>query len=297
MYDMGEHFDIDPNKELLVYDFGEITETSVEAQTPPKKDPWYITWAENGGGLTVVGSDQAIRDYLSHTKFISPEDWVLGNWYDFGKEGKDGIFDFGDESVDVVEVAAIRYDGEDLDSNPLTEEEAVTFNFGDEDDGDIIEVQDEYQQTLNAAHNCVGDNYNYDFYDESENVDFMPVYHKYHRMYDFNLGDPDYDPVPPPPINVPYPWWEEGVEFHPYEMELDGKHADPSHDGFGTNHNWANGGKGVRYTQVTHDTFYNWMNTDNPQLFIPTAGRIYGFNVTANMEEIKKNIAVRHSDF
>lgn len=296
MYDMGNHFDIDPDKDLLVYDFGEITETSVESQTPPKKDPWYVSWAENGGALTVVGSDQAIKDYLSHTKFIAPEDWTLGNWYDFGKEGKGGTFDFGDESVDIVEVAAIHYDGTDLDSDPLTEEEAATFNFGDEDE-DTVEVQDEYLQTLNAAHNCVGDNYNYDFYDESDNVDFMPVYHKYHRMYDFNLGDPDYDPVPPPPVNVPYPWWEEGVEFHPYEMELDGRHPNPNHDKLGTNHNWANGGKGVRYTQVTHDTFYNWMNTNNPQLFIPTTGRIYGFNVTVNIEEIKKNIAVRHSDF
>lgn len=297
-YDMGYHNTIDPSKETLVYDFNEITDTSVEAVVLPQKDPWYINWSENKGSVTITGSEQAILDYLSHTKFIKPEEWHLGDFYDFGLEGDGDIYDFGDESVlvGVVDTStAFSYDGFEDDEVNEFPENAHPFNFGSEED-DNVEYKDKYQQTIDAPNNCVGDNYNYDFYDETKNIDPMPSYHKYHRMYDFNLGDPDYEPVARPPVNVPYPWWEdEGVIKHPYEFDLDGRYE--THKGEGTKIGWAQGGKGVRYTEVTHDTFYNWMNTDNPQLFVPTTGRIFGFNIFADMETIKKNIAVRHSDF
>ena len=39
------------------------------------------------------------------------------------------------------------------------------------------------------------------------------------------------------------------------------------------------------------------MRTNNSQLFVPVSGRIYGFNLQANMAEIEKNISVRHSAF
>ena len=114
MYDFGYDYTIDPDKEIKPYDGREITETSEEPILIPREDPWWINWVENGGSVSINGSDEAIRDYLEHNGYKTPENWWLGDWYDFGVEGKDGEMDFGDESVSDI-TPSLLYDGGDLD--------------------------------------------------------------------------------------------------------------------------------------------------------------------------------------
>ena len=59
----------------------------------------------------------------------------------------------------------------------------------------------------------------------------------------------------------------------------------------------VNGGLGVRYTEVNQETFYEWMRSDHPNWFVPKAGKIYGYNLQANLEELESEINERHSAF
>lgn len=53
----------------------------------------------------------------------------------------------------------------------------------------------------------------------------------------------------------------------------------------------------VEYSEIIQESYSEWMRTNNPQLFVPTYNKVYGFNLTANMDELEKNISKRHSSF
>lgn len=63
-----------------------------------------------------------------------------------------------------------------------------------------------------------------------------------------------------------------------WEIELDGGHEPYS----------------GRYT--TH-TFYDYIRTDHPDIYVDPVGRIYGFNMENSLEDIAEAIGFRHSEF
>ena len=302
-------------------------ETPINVKKDPKH-PFYKYLYADGGWMYDGGPEEHPPDPPE------PENAWMNDYYDFGDEDKDTFkwdpvygmtYDFGyhneidyDKEWRAYEFNEITDDSIEPPYAPEPEEwhmnitENGVINISGSDQaiwdflnhigfipqdewylGNLYDYGDEGASYVTPAANCVGDFWNYDFYDETKNSDFMTIYY-HHRMYDFNLGDPDYDPpVSRPKPTVPYKWWE-NAEPHPYTQTFDGQFPEKiKRDPI----KWAEGGRGVRYTEVTRDSFYNWMSTDNPQLFIPTAGRIYGFNITVDIEEVKKNLALRHSEF
>ena len=77
-----------------------------------------------------------------------------------------------------------------------------------------------------------------------------------------------------------------------YDEEVDGKGVKIQND-----YRWNLNGGDIDYSVVDSHSNDEWMRTNNSQLFVPVSGRIYGFNLLADMVEIEKNISVRHSAF
>ena len=78
----------------------------------------------------------------------------------------------------------------------------------------------------------------------------------------------------------------EGVE------EIDGQGVNIQND-----HRWNWDGGHIDYSIIDSHSYDEWMRTNNPHLFVPVSGRIYGFNLSVDLEKIKEDISVRHSAF
>ena len=54
----------------------------------------------------------------------------------------------------------------------------------------------------------------------------------------------------------------------------------------------------VRYSsRITHQTFYDYIRTDHPDMFVDCMGRVFGFNMENNLDDIADAIGFRHSEF
>lgn len=259
------------------------------------KKPEYQNYLEFNGGMPWNGEDP----------YIPPEPepdpgWVLDDIMDFGEEGVDNIianslttelFDFGYQydidpnlplnDYDFGEVGADSY--EQIVELGATPDGWVMGNLYDykAEDG-------EYQP---PKRNYVGDSEDYEYADET--IQSVDKENPNLRNYDFLQEEIKYlDYVPPtPPTEEGDHYWD-NLEKGSFTEVLDGGPV-------GINRKFRreiNGGD-KEFSKVTHETHYEWMRWDNPQLFIPTAGRIFGFNLSANLEEIQRNIEIRHSSF
>lgn len=56
------------------------------------------------------------------------------------------------------------------------------------------------------------------------------------------------------------------------------------------------GGVG-EYSVVSHETFYDWLRWKYPYMWVDLSDHILGFNMDIDLEEVEKNINIRHSKF
>jgi hypothetical protein len=169
---------------------------------------------------------------------------------------------------------------------PDTTWHLTDMDFGFEDTDNIIgnsvttEVYDfGYQYDIPAG---TTDIHNYDFGYESDTTLAVanPLYAS------IELGDEDETSA----IVGANPW--DGLEKGTYDITLDG--GDPSAP-FMYRRN-IDGGEG-RYSVVIQETFYEWMRWQDPKLFVSLTGRIYGFNLKADLTEVAERISRRHSTY
>ena len=137
------------------------------------------------------------------------------------------------------------------------------LDFGSEDSDEPIEdesLEDEdYDFGENVTVNTVYYDFDYNKYQEQTIWNGMPYWYYYDKGY--------YDKN----INGFYP------DINKFVQDYDT-------------------GRG-EYSVVTHETFYDWLRWKYPQLWVDLSGRILGFNMNANLEEIEQNISIRHSKF
>lgn len=128
------------------------------------------------------------------------------------------------------------------------------------------------------------------YYDFGYHIDIS----KYSRpFYDYDYGNEDdgVEEVKPPkdPDDVEY--WDD-YERGYYDRSINGHYPDVDQRYLQD----YDGGRG-EYSVITHETFYDWIRWKYPYMWVDISGRILGFNVNVNLEEIEKNISIRHSKF
>ena len=57
----------------------------------------------------------------------------------------------------------------------------------------------------------------------------------------------------------------------------------------------ANGGLAKYTSDSTSEVYYDWLRYNHPELWVKIAGRIFGFNMNANLDNILETISMRHS--
>lgn len=112
----------------------------------------------------------------------------------------------------------------------------------------------------------------------------------------------DYNVLIRTPINMRT---KEKPEFEKYD-DYDGGNVstESSNDFFGgtpyTKNKFRknmNGGDSPEYTEITQETFYDWLGWKYPYIWTDMSERVYGFNTNADLEELKELIGFRHSAF
>ena len=99
----------------------------------------------------------------------------------------------------------------------------------------------------------------------------------------------------PQPEFQPYHDYDGGTYQYatPY-IEQDGHHPGDQLPNF---HEYILGGDTKYSSNITQDTFYDYIRTDHQDLFIDLFGRIYGFNMNADLDEVAQRIGFKHSKF
>ena len=143
--------------------------------------------------------------------------------------------------------------------------------------------------------NYVGDCDDYDFRDEDDpeipELEIVPNT----RFYDFRSFNRYYidyvePPIPPEPEYVEH-WWDNETR-HPFEVEVFGGET----DAFDAPVFKCDGGYG-EYSEITQESYYEWMKNDHSNWFVPLPGRIYGYNLTVDLKKLEEEISTRHSAF
>lgn len=268
-----------------------------EPKLRTKKKPDFEPYLDVNSGMFYDGDEPYIPP--------APEPelgWELDDIYDFGDEGIDNIkydplygelFDFGYNYTVDPKLELRSYDFGDEGKNiynQIIQVEAnahgwVLGNLYDftADDPDYIEpIKDNY----------VGDNPDYDYYDCGEEESL--IINEYSKIYDFRDEANVYrDYVEPEDVyEEPTENWWDGLE-HPFEIDVNGKTVK-----INPKFRWdINGGNSVRYSEITQESYYEWIKSDHPNWFVPLSGRIYGFNLGVDLEALEKEINTRHSSF
>lgn len=148
----------------------------------------------------------------------------------------------------------------------------------------------------------------YDFFDEDPNFENDRM-NAIGTDTDFNNGDEATDRYSTKGILRKYDFNEETLgkywDDYPselYDNKVDGGDISDEIDEVafhGKNRKWkwrrrVDGGVG-RFSVFTHDNVYDWMRTDHPDLFVDPSSSIYGFNLTANLVDIKDHVDIKHS--
>ena len=59
----------------------------------------------------------------------------------------------------------------------------------------------------------------------------------------------------------------------------------------------VNGGNGVEYTEITQESFHDWIRHYYPYIWTDMSDRIVGFNMKADLKELAELVGFRHSKF
>lgn len=59
----------------------------------------------------------------------------------------------------------------------------------------------------------------------------------------------------------------------------------------------VDGGEGPEYTEITQETYYDWLRWKHPHVWADMSARIYGFNMNADLDELAEMVGFRHSSF
>lgn len=264
-----------------------------------KSKPAFKAYWDINGGMFYDGDEPL----LPPVPEPEPE-WEMDHEYDFGFENTDNIkydplygemFDFGYHS-DIAEYGLSVYDFGELKLSSLDYtifEKPTSGGWVMGNLYDYLSEDPDYKEPIED--NYVGDNPDYDFRDEYVTKDPL-VLTDFSKIYDFRSENNvyvDYE-EPAPPVYIPpvENWWDNEVR-HSFEIEINGQ-GTKCNDMYRIN---VNGGLGVRYSEITQESFYEWMRSDHPNWFVPKAGRIYGYNLLANLKELEKEINERHSAF
>ena len=138
------------------------------------------------------------------------------------------------------------------------------------------------------------ENINNNKYAELYDFGYHITINKYSKpFYDYDYGSEDDGHAEKPPEKDPddKEYWDD-YERGYYDKSINGYYPD-------VNQRYLqdyNGGVG-EYSVVTHETFYDWMRWKYPYMWVDISGRILGFNLNIDLEELEKSISIRHSKF
>lgn len=259
IHDYGFNVDVDGTTLIEVKEYGVFEKddkTDIETRvSTPSKDI-----QEYSKGITYYRNTNIIPDMINYSS--------------------DNIKDYGDE--------------EEIDDVPE--------EYLEPEDSDV-----DYDELLGSKAPWVFHNL-YDFFDEDPNF----INDKANAIgtdTDFNYGDEDTDRYSTRGVLRRYDFNEETLgkywDDYPselYDTKIDGGEVSDEMDEMilhGSNHKWkwrrlVDGGD-KRFSVFTHDRVYDWMRTDHSDLFVDPTSMIYGFNLTANLADIKDHVDIRHS--
>ena len=187
------------------------------------------------------------------------DDPKLQNWdFEYELIIEDLTYDFNDESVDIVYDFNLSY-GDALDPEEYANAAELGYDPNDYSDIDFDDQPDDIRDLMPSM---------------EPDPDLSP--------YDFNylaLSDEELEAL---------------FADNYYSEKMDGHHVD---DQFEDYHVLVDGGLTRFSSGITRSTFYDYIRTDQQHIFINLLGRIYGFNMSVDVEQIEKNIGFRHSKF
>lgn len=264
IYDYGYHIDIDyTNPNLVVHDFGVISDSSIDSETE---------------------YDEEYADYAQGMRFCNA--------------------DFGDESGEILRNQfTVCFDFGLINNNSIFAPPDEIFDYGEitDDSNDTIILDDDW------AMPAVPDpTYNYG-YDAIVHVGFeRPYYHCGMIYINQETGetviltkkyiDEHWDEIVGKDITIRYYWNTlKPEEFGRYEIDLDCRHPGDFNDV--DYYLDIDGGYLPFSGRITRATFYDYINTDHPYTTIDTTGRIYGFNMGIDLDDLSEKIGFRHSYF
>lgn len=274
---------------------GKIVFPKALEKNDPKPD--YTNYTDIDGGWFFTATQPQ-----PDVPVIPPKIWEFGDDgpYDFFDEDDlsgnnqeypyPDIYDFGGDNEFELDDNIHTYDFGDLD---VKDEEVIEHN---EDEVDLFM---NYPGPDDIPHTAWMLGYYYDL--KSEDPKWRnPRYNWANTDTDYNFGLEGSDSInktnprryffrlEPPGSEL---WWKD-QDPGKYDIDINGGIPDELF----MYRRDVNGGVG-HFSVVHHETHYEWMNWNHPELQRAIPGRIYGFNFHADMERIKSKLAIHHSSF
>ena len=277
-----------------LYDNRLINIRTPKIKTGKKHD--YYNYLIFNGGMPWNGDDPYVPPEPE------PEPGFEVPYLDFGEEGIDNfirdklyieLYDFGYQNTIDLSLPLNNYDYGEVNGESYEGIYQITPTPNGWLMGNLYDYTSEDGNYVppKKNKNFVGDAEDYNFGDEYiENIDIANANLRYYDFLSEEIKYIAYEEPKLPDEDVEHYW--DNLEKGSFTEILDGGPVNINRK-FRRD---INGGD-KEYSKVTHETHYEWMRWDNPDLFVPTTGRIFGFNLSADLEEIEKNISVRHSDF
>lgn len=114
-----------------------------------------------------------------------------------------------------------------------------------------------------------------------------------YEEFSTNIDTPGPYPTEPKPDFYPYDLFDGGSPETTDFYEVDGEGVDINRK-YRTP---VNGGDKPEYTEQTQESFYDWMRWKYPYFWDNNCNKVFGFNMNADLDELKEMIGVRHSTF
>lgn len=200
-----------------------------------------------------------------------------------------------DEFIDFGFESNVYYDDPklqdwDFSYELIIEDPTYDFNLEDEDiiydfnlsDGDGLDPR-EYQDYIDMGYDPTAAS-DIDFDSDEDYSEYVPSLEP----------DPDLSPYDFNYLALTEEELEKLYEDNYYSEEMDGYGVADQLEDY---HVLIDGGINKFSGNITRSTFYDYIRTDQQQLFINLLGRIYGFNMSVDLEKIEENISFKHSKF
>ena len=264
IYDYGYHIDIDyQNPNLIIHDFGVISDSSIDNETERNEE---------------------LADYLQGMRYCNA--------------------DFGDETGDVPRNQyTVNFDfGLITDRTRETLPDDI-YDYGliTDTSDDAIILDDDWEMPEEPV-----PTYNYG-YDTIVYVEYDRPYYYCGMVYiNQSTGetvvltkkyiDEHWDEIVGRDITIRFYWNTlKPEEYGIYEEDLDCRHPGDFNDV--DYYLDIDGGYEPFSGRITRASFYDYINTEHPYTMVDANGRIYGFNMGINLDELSENMGFRHSHF